>query len=290
MRIEEAEKYIARKHRDVEVNWIDRGQMNNVAIVGCDYVYKFPKKEADFNLLRKEKNLYDLFNSKVSLKIPEVIGLNEELGFLQISYVGGVTLTPQVASKLTKEQRMNLADKLATFIQEINSPKLRKNIDSILKNDPNDFYYVDSWLKKIAEFCEKHPSELAEKYMSLYFEFREVLPYGFCVGNQIAHKDLHEDNMLFNDNNELVGLIDFAELRYTSIHSEMRTLVRFGIDVVELIIDQIGNLAGSTKALEIFIFAKVYELAVIVQDKYIKKELPWRVDQAKYYLKNWGCI
>ena len=231
-----------------------------------------------------------LLESGVTLNIPTPIELNKDLEYLKLSFVDGMTLTEEQANNLAPEQRQKLSEKLAEFIKEMNNPELKPGFERIFVGDTNDFYYVENWLKIIADFCQNQRNELSQKYLLLYEKFRAELHYGFCVGGFIAHKDLHEDNMLFNKQDELIGIIDFAEVRYTSIYSELRTVVRFGVDVVEQIIGLLGDLAKGANAADILLFAKTYEMAIIVQDKYIKKELPWRVEQAEYYLAQWGEI
>ena len=284
----EINSFIRQTHKNNEIKWIDKGQMNFIVIIDQSVVYKFPKSFKNLQLLKKENEIYKLLKSKVTLNIPTSLELNTKYEYLKLSFVKGQTPTEQQASRLAIEQKNSLAIKLALFIKELNSAELKPGFDKIFINDTNDFYYVEDWLGRIAKFCKEQPNDLSDKYLQLYKKFSNELPYGFCVGDFIAHKDLHEDNMLFNKQNELVGIIDFAEVRYTSIYSELRTVIRFGVEVVEQIIDLLGDLANGAKASDILLFAKVYEMAIIVQNKHIKKELPWRVEQAEYYLRQWG--
>lgn len=277
-------KFIANIHPHSDVVWVDRGQMNYISIIDNEFVYKFPKNSENFRLLEKEYATYLLLENSISLNIPRAIELNREHEYLKLSYVEGRVLTIQEATSLTLEQKKSLADELTRFIKEMNSPQLKKGFDKIFETDTNDFYYVENWLKKIAHFCEGRDDALCLKYLDLYEQFSNRLPYGFCVGEFVAQKDLHEDNMLFDEDTHLVGLIDFAEVRYTSIYSELRTVIRFGVDVVEIILDNLSSLANGAKASDILFFAKVYEKAIIVQDKYLKKEIDWRVKQAEYYV------
>lgn len=43
MKLEEAIILVSQKHPSLEIKWVDKGQMNFIAIVGDEYIYKFPK-------------------------------------------------------------------------------------------------------------------------------------------------------------------------------------------------------------------------------------------------------
>ena len=279
--------YLRRLHPDAEITWIDKGQANYIAKIGDEFIYKFPIKKEWFCLLRKEYNIYKLLAGRVSIDIPVALELNDAEQYLKLNMIKGNTISSQDAHRLNSQQKKSFASKIATFIKEINSPDLRDGFDSIFKDDKNDYYYIENWLERVAEQSKSIDTDLSRKYLEQYHTFREVLEYGFSVDNFIAHKDLHEDNLIFNEQKELVGIIDFAELRYTSIHSELRTLIRFGIDTVADIIEQIDDLAKGVTVSDILTFAKTYEIAIIVQNAYIKKELPWRVEQAKFFTELW---
>ena len=49
MILENAKKFIYDSHPDCEVKWIDKGQMNYIAVVDEKFVYKFPKKPENWN-------------------------------------------------------------------------------------------------------------------------------------------------------------------------------------------------------------------------------------------------
>lgn len=288
LRLKEAKNYIAARYPDESVRWNDKGQMNFIAIVSDKFVFKFPKTPENFKLLQKEHAVYDMLQDKMSLSIPKSIELNTQEQFLQVSYVAGKTPTEADASSMTPLQKSVLAHKLAVFINELNAPDVKKAFDVIALTDTNDFYYVENWLKRTAEHCKQNPSELSEAFLNKYSEFSAALPYGFCTGDFLAHKDLHEDNMLFDGSNTLIGIIDFAEVRYTSIYSELRTVIRFGGEVVSQIVKELGDLASNVRTQDVKLFATIYEMAIVYQNTYIKNELPWRVNQAKFYLKLWG--
>lgn len=290
MTLHDAKQYIATKYPNKKVVWVDKGQMNHVAIVDHDYVYKFPKKPEYISLLKKEFALYKLLQHRVTLAIPVCIDLDEEQYYMQVSYVSGATLSEPIASSMSPKQQKDLSHKLSVFMKELNKSDIKEAFDIIALSDTNDFYYVENWLKKIAEHCSQSPGKMSAAYLEMYGAFREVLPYGFCKGDFLAHKDLHEDNMLFDDRNSLIGVIDFAEMRYTSVYSELRTVVRFGVEVVEQIINELGVLAKGANAQDVKLFATIYEMAIVYQHECIKKELSWRVEQAKYYLRLWGIV
>ena len=285
--IEEAKQYIETKFTSETIQWVDKGQMNFIAIVGDKFVFKFPKTPENFKLLQKEHAIYDMLHGKVSLPMPKSIELNTEEQFLQVSYVAGKTPTEADASSMTPLQKSDLAHKLAVFIKELNAPDVKKSFDVFALTDTNDFYYVENWLKRTADHCKQNQSKMSTEFLDMYSAFSQALPYGFCTGDFLAHKDLHEDNMLFNDKNTLVGIIDFAEVRYTSIYSELRTVIRFGDEVVSQIISELGDLASNVRTQDVKLFATIYEMAIVYQNTYIKNELPWRVEQARFYLKLW---
>lgn len=275
-------------HPGSKITWIDKGQSNHIAKVDDEFIYKFPLRDEWFSLLCKEYEIYNLLANNVSLRIPMALELNKPNHYLKLKMLKGETISSKEAVSLDCRQKKDFSAKVALFIKEINNPSLKKGFDTIFINDNNDYYYIEKWLEYVAESSKLINGDVARRYVDQYNCFRERLGFGFSKDNLIAHKDLHEDNLIFNTQRELVGIIDFAELRYTSIHSELRTLLRFGIDTLTDIIGQIGELARGITVEDVVIFAKTYEMAIIVQDAYLKKELPWRVEQAKFFVQLWS--
>ena len=287
---DEAVKFITAHYPNENVQWVDKGMMNHVAIVGGKFVYKFPKTPDNFKLLQKEFAVYEILKGVTTIAIPQVIELNLEKQYLCLNYVAGHIISPQQASKLTLLQQTNLANKLTLFIKEINSAEVRQKFDEVAETETSELFYIERWLKKAAEYCQANPNEYSVKYLELYDKLYQDLPYGFCGGEFLAHKDLHEDNMMFDDDMNLVGIIDFAEMRYVSIYSELRTVARFGADVVEQILQNICDAGQGVTTRQVLLFAQVYEMCILIDDKFVKKDLPWRIELANYYLKKWDLV
>ena len=169
-----------------------------------------PKQPAHFKKLRELKGFLDLLDGRIkTLQIPCDAKLVEPCseypnGALSYQYVPGRVATDRV-SQMTAAQKIAIGKKLVEFICEMQSLDLKfdkqAEIESNIKRLNQAIPIIKPHLTK-SEFAIVQ--KIAEEYPN-FLESRKFY---------VTHGDLHLGNLIVDDDNNLVGVIDFANFDF----------------------------------------------------------------------------
>ena len=281
------------KHPHSKVEWINNGVMNYVAIVDKRLVYKFPRLEKNRKILAYEAEVYDLFQDITSVRIPKTIELEQDNTYGVFTCVSGKFLSAHETSSLSKKNQLGLAKVLTEFIEEINTNTMRTAFKIIYEKYSKLLSEgeIKDWLEKVAKYAATNPNKHTSHYLKLYQQLNERFPSGYGDKVMITHNDLHNENMLFDENNKLIGIIDFGDMRFGSLTEELRTVYRFGETTTSELLKSLDSYNTGDDMAGLRLFSITYEYGVLIEESFMNKQKrKERLLIAADLLNKWGEV
>jgi aminoglycoside phosphotransferase (APT) family kinase protein len=184
---------------------VSTGGDNLIADVNGEWIFRFPKKEVLIAALERENRLLNRIRPKITLPTPlyEYIGRNTM--FVGYRKIQGVELNEALYTSLTLEERQNIAEDLAHFLNELHhciTPEEALKMGC-------DFY--TSPMNTINE-TKIHTLPPAIKNMVLealsFAKKNPIKPHNIVL----KHNDLHGDNFCLDLNTHKInGVFDFTD-------------------------------------------------------------------------------
>ena len=177
-------------------------------LVNHEYIFKQSKHNDARNNLKKEIQVLKYLKGKITLQIPDIEYYSEEYGGYK--KVKGEKLTPDMYQKMNDNEKDNLAQDIALFLQEIHSMPL-PDIDELELNVIDDYksdYYTlkETIYNNIPDSSKKYIDNLYKRILN----DERITQYV----KTLCHNDLSCNHILIQ-NNKVVGIIDFGDVAIT---------------------------------------------------------------------------
>lgn len=179
-------------------------------LVNHEYIFKQSKHNDARNNLKKEIQVLKYLKGKITLQIPDIEDYSEEYGVCGYKKVKGEKLTPDMYQKMNDNEKDNLAQDIALFLQEIHSMPL-PDIDELELNVIDDYksdYYTlkETIYNNIPDSSKKYIDNLYKRILN----DERITQYV----KTLCHNDLSCNHILIQ-NNKVVGIIDFGDVAIT---------------------------------------------------------------------------
>lgn len=179
-------------------------------LVNHEYIFKQSKHNDARNNLKKEIQVLKYLKGKITLQIPDIEYYSEEYGVCGYKKVKGEKLTPDMYQKMNDNEKDNLAQDIALFLQEIHSMPL-PDIDELELNVIDDYksdYYTlkETIYNNIPDSSKKYIDNLYKRILN----DERITQYV----KTLCHNDLSCNHILIQ-NNKVVGIIDFEDVAIT---------------------------------------------------------------------------
>ena len=177
------------------INHIQTG-WTNIVISASDtkdsYIFRFPRNNFFSKMMLKDHSFCTFIKDKVRFKLPNLqIFYDHDRPFSMHQKIKGWSLTERFKS-LSRQAITNVAFDIAQFLKDLAA------IDP--KSLPNSCnLYVSKFLDELSEVTEQ-PYDLSQH--NLLRELEQD-PY-------VVHGDLNPGNILLDENDRMIGIIDFA--------------------------------------------------------------------------------
>jgi|GEM_PF-1866018 len=175
-------------------------------------VYLIGKRPDAFKIYTELKRNLDFFQGKIGLlKIPSNAQLIDPcerypLGAISFDYVKGTTLDKKIGT-CTEAQKAEIGKRLAEFITEMTGLTPRDTDSKQREIETNRTKFANA-INLIAPHLTQAENE---KLKSIEIDYSNFLEQSeFCM----THGDLHFENLVVDDENKLVGIIDFGNVEY----------------------------------------------------------------------------
>ena len=205
---------------------INHGYDNVVILVDANYAIRFPRNKNAYLRSLYERQLLNKLKDVTAVAIPNIISTHHEPECMVTSFVPGRHISSQAVNELPTELQLNFANKVAEFvfvlhsklsIKEAKIARKKLKLDELLE-EPWDIYF------KKTIYSHKLPTLTQDKLAK--WQYKQWLRAKHSSELVVIHDDLHTENMLFNENNELVGVLDFGDTNIGSPEQELRSLYR----------------------------------------------------------------
>ena len=181
-------------------------------VVNNEYIFKQSKHNAARINLKREVQLLNYLNGKITLQIPDIEYYSERYSVCGYKEIKGNKLTPSIYRNLRDDEKDMLAQNIALFLRELHSIDL-PDIEEFESDIMDDYCSDYDALREM--IYDKIPDKSKEYIDSLYkriFDDKRISQYD----KAICHNDL-SCNHIIMQNNRVVGIIDFGDAAITDI-------------------------------------------------------------------------
>lgn len=204
---------------------IGEGMASKAFISDDNYILLVGKRDDSLSIYKSLKADMDLLEGKIkSIKIPsnmKVIEPCKEYPFGALTYlaVPGREIDLKTCSF---EQKKAAGKKLAEFLSEMHNLGFDWDKEFSIKHENEK---VVKNLKLLEPYFTKEENEYLKKYVKKYDKLLRESEY------VITHGDLHSENILVNDNNEITGIIDFGNMSYSPIEFDFAPIYKMDKEI-----------------------------------------------------------
>lgn len=258
--------------------------MNSVFFVD-DEVFKFPREGDGRQVLLYEAKILGKLAGKMSLNIPELKAAAPDGSHIILSYVPGKMLSSEEIMAFSPEKKRLLAKAVVQSLREINAALSTEEVEQLVEKYIHWQKPEDEFYKSVLNNHTK--SKYYQLYTTCYERYaqrqKEVEP----TQEIVVHGDFHYGNMLFNDSEELTGVIDFGDVNIGTMVTESRQIYRLGSDIVEDMITELDNELGRVDLESVKLLAIVHEVWVLMRTEGKEPPKDGRDKLAQKLLDQW---
>lgn len=234
---------------------------NKVFEINDTYIFRFPKEkdypfEAEVNVLR-------YIRGKISLEVPHVVFVGKEYLYMGYPKIFGKIISDQEMKLLPKNDKEQIASGAAKFLFEFHSAvpvdvakemgvketRMSTFADKILPTIPDHFPNDAALIRFSEDAVRQYHKMITDDYP-----------------NRVLHWDLHNGNMVLNDDFSLKGVIDFGDVEIGDIHTEFHALYKFDTDITGMALTAYEKMSGLKLSIErVRVYSWINELSDIAE-------------------------
>jgi aminoglycoside 2''-phosphotransferase len=244
------------------VDFIEHGADNIIAVVNEEYVFRFPRNDASAKRLYFETALLQKIGKQLpAVQVPELIQVHTQPFYSVAKYIEGEHLNGKQIQALTADEQIAIGNQIATFSTQLNHAisgleiqRLRTEARINGLEEPWATYFDRVFVK------ERLPNEklrpVIQEYYQLWKDYVKQEQRAYAI-----HDDLHPSNLLFVGS-RLQGIVDFGDTNTGSIEEEFRWLYSMGDIVLKSAIEHYQQLTGSQVSFDhVRVWAIMHELS-----------------------------
>lgn len=287
--IREVEEAVAQYAKEVsDIEYVEHGSENVVALVNKQFVFRFPRSERKARRIAYETALLQRAKGRITaVQIPELVEVHTRPLYLVAKYIPGEHLGAEDIKDLDESDQQAIGRTVAEFIHQFNQAisglevrRLRVESAVELLEEPWVAYF-----QRVFEH-NRLPNEklkpIINQYYSLWKEYARQEHNNYAI-----HDDLHPSNLLFH-NGKLVGIVDFGDVNAGSIESELRWLYLMGDIVLRSAVDHYQQLSGNAVAYDnIRVWAIMHELSTFTDRLARQQTNAYPFQRAHQHLRSW---
>ena len=192
------------------IDLIGEGYDSKAYLVNNEYVFKIKFSVNEKKGYEKEKTIYDFLNQKIDTKIHipkiEYSYISDEISILGYKEIKGTFLTPDIYSKLSKEEQELLKQDIANFLRQMHD----------LDYSEISLYKIDNKQKVMEEYQllkETIYDSFTDNEKQYVEDFMKRLRSTTIFDDKkcLCHNDFSCNHLLIDDDNRLTGVIDFGD-------------------------------------------------------------------------------
>jgi len=215
------------------VTMLEHNADNIVALVDMSYAVRFPRSEAAYLRGLHEKYILRRLEGSKTLPIPRILDEHTDPPYMITSFVPGHHVSPATVRTLSRAHQETFSKKVARFAYTMHTSfsldeelPLRKELRL---DEPDVEEPWSPYFKRVIYDCHLPnlvQDEIAKRCYEKWVALCDIAP------TVVVHDDLHTENMMFNDDNQLVGVIDFGDAKPGTPEQELRQLYRISEEIM----------------------------------------------------------
>ena len=245
----------------IRKKYINKGFNSKAYIINDDYILLEGVNHNSYKNYLKYASVINQISNIKSLEIPRIV----ELIVPCSDYSNGALIYEMIKGHTFRKEHINIvnldkvAKKLAEFMNELYDIKVEFNKEEYIKNE---LEITDESVTKLKDYLDK------SNYKKVLSWFNEYKNYLLTFNDyHFIHGDLWYENYILNDNNELVGIVDFEGSGMGDPAYDIAALYYLGYDFIKKVLsyykytndDLIKRVSMLIKAREIADFADTLE-------------------------------
>jgi aminoglycoside 2''-phosphotransferase len=256
-----------------------------------NWIFKIPKRENVWEMLKREKDFLDLFFEISPVQVPEFEFFGEEVvGYKKIS---GQKLTAELLNSLDRKQKNTVAKSLGEFLAKLHTAPFQDQHVS----EYRDFYNQRGFEKLLPKIHElvlpKVPQKTRENILAFLSDV-QANEKNFDHVQGTVHADLYYNHMYWDtDKEKIAGIIDFGEISINAVTMDFTLLADFCDPHNDSFLENLLS-AYSSGDSDLFrkvkIFSKVEKLYWPIEDIEDSKIQPTKLDDLEKSLEKVGLI
>jgi len=210
--------------------YIDEGWDHEVIVLDDKIVFRFPSDTEYTKKLKYEIEVLKFIQPKLNVKIPQYNYISTDHTFAGYTIITGQQIFKPRFDNLTIAQRTSIARQLADFLSIIHSQPTDSGVLANLNKSylGADQANIKASLPKLKLKLDSQEYTIALNILSeIYRLLQKKLPAKFI------HNDIYSRHLIWNANNNALGLIDFSDMCLGDPAVDFAELHEYGKDFVE---------------------------------------------------------
>lgn len=205
--------------------------MDNIAYeADSEWIFRFPLHDVSAMNLKMQVDTSKLLKKHISTQIPyfELEGVDPETGFPFAGYrkIKGKQLTLGMIKSLDARQKDKLCAQLAEFFTQLHAiPVIEAENAGVSEWDTRKDLAEN--LEMLHKVAKPHMSDKAFSYADRMISDCLESESFFDYQPALLHGDLSEEHVIIDDNYDLVGIIDFGDIRISDPYFDFYWLCHY---------------------------------------------------------------
>jgi aminoglycoside phosphotransferase len=250
------------------IRWVDSGVSNIVGLVDTaegGRCFRFARTEEGRKLLEREHSVLEIIHEHDVLAVPtpKPLYLADDGSYVVQTRLDGRNIDENELHGHPEEIRSNFGKTIGNFIVGMNDIFQQETYSAAsMPVSPNDWHDL---------YVATHATEERGRFRDVFDYFFDLYSRSLAKRHPeqvVIHGDLHYGNVLFDEQVDLCGVIDFGEAGRGCIHRELRSVYRTGgrvaLDATAEVLDCDGRF-GPIDVETITHQATVHEIAIVIE-------------------------
>jgi len=200
---------------------IDEGQENLVIVVDGSLTVRFPRTEEVWQRGTIERHVLERLASS-DMPIPKLIKISDDPAFIVATFLEGQQITTEQLRSLPATTLEIIGKSIAQFAFAFHTALAVEEFKPLIQ--PPSWSYDDYLKRVLYDKTHENPrvDALAKEYYQKWLD-REISPHEVVV-----HDDLHMGNLLFDEDFNVNGVLDFGAVCIGMAEQDLRQTYRLG--------------------------------------------------------------
>ena len=215
------------------------GWDNYVVKVDNEYIFRFPKRDSAYRIIKMENAVLKELNKVLpnNIKVPNYIYINLDTDYSFVGYkmIKGKFLSEELYNSMSDEEKNSFIENMMTFTNILHGLDINRfNLDVV-----DSFEEYKMGFNELKDKCfQVFDEELKHKCNQLFNNYFNDIKM-MDINRTVIHGDLSSDHIIITENG--VGVIDFGDTRVFDNAYDFQWLYMLGEDILDKALTMYNN-------------------------------------------------